>query len=604
MSTPTATNNGSNGDDSVTKAKNRRCFCDKDDFLPEESFKNWGNYFNALSNTIPRLKDRLVSRSLDSLELQGVRARSENEMKRTLNWWDLIWFGMGAVMGAGIFVLTGEAARDDAGPAVVISYLISGVCAMLSVLCYSEFAVELPVAGGSYAYLRVELGDFVAYIAAGNILFEYIVAGASVARSWTSYFATLCNGEPNGFRIYVGSLATDYNYLDPIAVAVSFVVCVAASWSTKGSSRFNFVTTIIHLVVLIFILAAGFTKAHPKNVSNFAPFGIRGVMKASAMLFFAYVGFDGVATLGEEVKNPGRDIPLGLIGSMTVVITVYCLLAACLTMMQPYYEINTDAAFSVAFKAVGMDWAKYIVAIGALKGMTTVLLANIIAQSRYFTHISRTHMAPPILAYINEKTGTPLVATVVMTVANSVVACFTSLDVLSSLLSIATLFIFSLVALGLLVRRYYVAGETTDSDKRKMVLFLVVIVGSSCGASAYWAIGRGGWIGYVIAASIWFLATLGMQVFVKQARKPKFWGVPFLPWLPSASIAMNVFVMGSIDAASFARFAIWSAVLLVYYIFVALHASYDAAKDIERETNATVRIEEGQQQQPTDTILD
>ncbi|CAN1249261.1 Cationic amino acid transporter 1 [Linum perenne] len=514
----------------------------------------------ALSNTIPRLKDRFFSRSIDSLELQDVRARSGNELKRTLNWWDLIWFGMGAVMGAGI-----------------------------------EFAVELPVAGGSYAYLRVELGDFVAYIAAGNILFEYIVAGASVARSWTSYFATLCNREPNSFRIYVRSMATDYNKLDPIAVGISSLVCVAASWSMKGSSRFNFITTIIHLVVLVFILAAGFTKANTQNISNFAPYGVRGVMKASAMLFFAYVGFDGVATLGEEVKNPGRDIPLGLIGSMTVVIIVYCLLAACLTMMQPYYQIDTNAAFSMAFKAVGMDWAKYIVAFGALKGMTTVLLANIIAQSRYFTHISRTHMAPPILAYINASTGTPLVATVVMTVANSIVAFFTSLDVLSSLLSISTLFIFTLVALGLLVRRYYLTGETKDSDKWKLVFFLVMIVGSSCCSSAYWAYGRGGWIGYVITVPIWFLATLGLQVFVKMARKPKIWGVPFLPWLPSASIAMNVFVMGSIDSASFVRFGLWSLILMVYYLLVALHASYDAAREIERESNGAVRIEEGEQ---------
>ncbi|CAN0921603.1 Cationic amino acid transporter 1 [Linum grandiflorum] len=381
---------------SKRQRRRRRCFCvDKDDFFPEESFRNWGNYMKALSNTIPRLKDRLVSRSMDSLELQDVRARSENEFKRTLNWWDLIWFGMGAVMGAGIFVLTGEAAKLDAGPAVVVSYFISGVCAMLSVLCYSEFAVELPVAGGSYAYLRVELGDFVAYIAAGNILFEYIVAGASVARSWTSYFATLCNSEPNSFRIHVSSMATDYNNLDPIAVGISFLVCVAASWSMKASSRFNSITTILHLLVLVFILVAG---------------------------------FDGVATLGEEVKNPGRDIPLGLIGSMTIVIIFYCSLAACLTLMQPYTQIDTDAAFSIAFKSAG----------------------------------------------------------------------------------------------------------------------------SSCGTSAYWAYGRsGGWIGYAITVPIWFLGTLGLQVFVKMARKPKFWGVPFLPWLPSASVAMNVFVMGSIDSASF-----------------------------------------------------
>ena len=296
-------------------AKETSCLFKKEDFLPEESFKNWGNYMHALASLKTRLKDRLLARSLDRLELEEVRGRSQNEMKKTLNWWDLMWFDIGSVMGAGIFVLTGEAARNLAGPAVVISYLISGVSALLSVMCYTEFAVELPVAGGSFAYLRVELGDFMAFIAAGNILFEYVVAGASVARSWTSYFATLCNHSPNEFRIHAPSLAENYNQLDLIAVFVSFVACVGAAWSMKASSRFNTITSIIHLVVLVFILVAGLTKANPANLTtDFTPFGLPGILKASAVLFFAYVGFDGVATLGEETKNPGRDIPIGLIG--------------------------------------------------------------------------------------------------------------------------------------------------------------------------------------------------------------------------------------------------------------------------------------------------
>ncbi|KAK9267565.1 hypothetical protein L1049_009993 [Liquidambar formosana] len=291
--------------------KKRVCGCSQADFLPEESFQSWGNYVKALGNTKQRFKDWLLARSLDHLELHEMRACSQHEMKKTLNWWDLIWFGVGAVMGAGIFVLTGEAAKNDAGPAVVILYFISGVSAMLSVLCYTEFAVELPIAGGPFAYLRVELGDFMAYIAARNILFEYIVAGASVARSWTSYFATLCNYRPNDFRINVSSLAENYNHLDPIAVIISIIICIGASLSMKGSSRFNLVATLIHVAVIIFILVTGLTKADPANYSSFAPYGIRGVLKASAMLFFAYVGFDGVATLGEEIKNPGRDIPIG-----------------------------------------------------------------------------------------------------------------------------------------------------------------------------------------------------------------------------------------------------------------------------------------------------
>uniref|UniRef100_A0A0D3HWN7 Cationic amino acid transporter C-terminal domain-containing protein n=1 Tax=Oryza barthii TaxID=65489 RepID=A0A0D3HWN7_9ORYZ len=170
--------------------------------------------------TGPRLVERATARSAAAVEVNEVRGRSGAEMKRNLTWWDLAWFGVGAVIGAGIFVLTGQEARDAAGPAVVLSYAVSGVSAMLSVLCYTEFAIEIPDAGGSFAYLRVELGDFVAFIAAGNILLEYCIGGTAVARAWTSYFATLLNHRPNDFRIHAASLAADYSRLDPIVVAV------------------------------------------------------------------------------------------------------------------------------------------------------------------------------------------------------------------------------------------------------------------------------------------------------------------------------------------------------------------------------------------------
>ncbi|XP_071722237.1 cationic amino acid transporter 1-like [Rutidosis leptorrhynchoides] len=508
-------------------------------------------------------------------------------MKRDLSWFDLMWFGIGSIMGAGIFVLTGEAARNNAGPAVVLSYLIAGIAAILSVFCYTEFAVELPVAGGSFSYLRVELGDFVAFIAAGNILFEYVVSGAGVARSFTSYFATLCNHEPNSFRFYVSSMSEGYNYLDPIAIVISIVVCVIACFSIKGSSLFNKLASITHTLVLVFILIAGLTKINTSNfTTNFAPFGVSGIMKASSMLFFAYIGFDGIATLAEETKNPARDIPIGLVSSIVIVIVTYCTLSATLCMMQPYTQIDPDASYTMAFKAVGFSWAQYIVAFGALEGMFTVLLANIIGQARYFTHIGRTHMAPPFLASIHEKTGTPLNATIVMTVANSIVAFFTSLDVLANLLSIATLFIFSLVSLALIVRRYYVAGQTTKTDHRKLIAFLVLIVGSSIASGAYWKVTDGkSWMGYAIIGPIWVLATLGLQLTVKQARKPKMWGIPVMPWVPSASIALNLFIMGSVDNASFVRFLVWTVLLMIYYVFIGLHASYDAAKDMERLTN-------------------
>ncbi|KAL1833971.1 hypothetical protein DCAR_0104105 [Daucus carota subsp. sativus] len=576
-----------------TGLRRRGCSCSKEDFLPEESFRSWGNYVSALKQTPSRFMDRVLTRSADQAELE-VKSRSHNEMKKTLNWWDLMWFGMGAVIGAGIFVLTGLEAKEHAGPAVVLSYVVSGISALLSVFCYTEFAVEIPVAGGSFAYLRVELGEFVAFIAAGNIILEYIIGGAAVARSWTSYLATLCNQDPDDFRIHASALTDDYNELDPIAIGIIAVICLFAVFSTKGSSRLNYIASVVHIVVILFIIIAGLINADTDNYRDFAPYKVRGIFKASAVLFFAYVGFDAVATMAEETKNPARDIPIGLVGSMVITTTLYCLLAITLCLMQPYKDIDKDAPFSVAFKAVGMNWAKYVVAAGALKGMTSVLLVGAVGQARYLTHIARTHMMPPWFANVSPKTGTPINATVVMLAATAIVAFFTKLDVLANLLSISTLFIFMLVSVALLVRRYYVSGVTTTADRNKFIACIALILGSSIATSAYWGVTED-WIGYCITVPIWILATIGIKVFVPHARDPKLWGVPLVPWLPSASIAINIFLLGSIDSASFVRFGVWTVLLLIYYIFFGLHASYDIAKEYEGKDYAMTlkKTEEG-----------
>lgn len=449
--------------------------------------------------------------------------------------------------------------------------------------------------GGSFAYLRVELGDFIAFIAAGNILLEYVIGGAAVARSWTSYFATLCNHDPDDFRIIVHSLADDYSHLDPIAVVVSCVICVLAVMSTKGSSRFNYLTSIIHVGTIIFIIVAGLAKADINNYSSFVPNGPRGIFVSSAVVFFAYVGFDAVSTMAEETKDPARDIPIGLVGSMIIIALAYCLLSATLCLMVPYKQLDPDAAFSVAFEYVGLKWAKYIVALGALQGMTTALLVGAVGQARYLTHIARTHMMPPWFAHVNGKTGTPVNATIVMIVATAIVAFFTKMDILANLLSISTLFIFMLVAVALLVRRYYVTEVTASANRTKLIVCIMVILGSSIATASIWGAGGDGWIGYVITIPMWFLATLGLNLFVPQARAPKTWGVPLVPWLPSASILINIFLLGSIDGASFMRFGIWSGVLLVYYFLFGLHASYDTAKGAgeRRAGDGWKKLEEG-----------
>ncbi|KAL0540556.1 hypothetical protein IC582_020564 [Cucumis melo] len=578
---------GSNGSEGIRR---RFCGCGKDDFLPEESFQSWENYTKALKATPLRLFDRLTARSADHTELVEMKARSQHQMKKTLTWWDLMWFGVGAVIGAGIFVLTGLETKKHAGPAVVLSYIVSGISAMLSVFCYTEFAVEIPAAGGSFAYLRVELGDFVAFIAAGNILLEYIIGSAAVARAWTSYFATLCNHHPNDFRVHISAFPDDYNQLDPIAIVIILIIGTFALVSTKGSSRLNYVASILHVVVIVFIIIAGLTQANPKNFTPFAPYGPRGIFEASAVLFFAYVGFDAVSTLAEETKNPAKDIPIGLVGSMVITTFLYCILAVTLCLMQPYQKIDADAPFSMAFEAVGWSWAKYIVAAGAIKGMTTVLLVGSVGQARYLTHIARTHMVSPWFAKVHEKTGTPVNATAAMLAATATVAFFTSMNILSNLLSISTLFIFMLVAIGLIIRRYYSSGETTTSDRNKLLIYLVLIIGSSLATAAYWSTSDN-WIGFAVTLPIWFLSTLALWLSVPQAKKPQVWGVPLVPWLPSLSIAINFFLLGSIDRASFERFGIWTGILLIYYFLFGLHASYDtamASKTKTAETNDSV----------------
>ncbi|XP_061366314.1 cationic amino acid transporter 5 [Gastrolobium bilobum] len=553
----------------------------KQDFLPEESFQSWNNYVSALSQTWIRFKDRLLSRSDDATETVELRKQSENEMKRCLNWWDLIWLGFGAVIGAGIFVLTGQEAHNHAGAAIVLSYVASGFSAMLSVFCYTEFAVEVPAAGGSFAYLRIELGDFAAFITAGNIFLECILGNAAVARSWTSYFTNLLNLPKNSLLIKT-DLKDGYNLLDPIAVGVLAIAATIAMISTRKTSTLNWIASAINTTVILFVIIAGFAHANTSNLTPFLPHGAQGVFQAAAILYFAYGGFDSIATMAEETKKPSRDIPIGLIGSMSIITVIYCLMALSLSMMQKYTDIDTDAAFSVAFEKVGMKWAKYVVAFGALKGMTTVLLVGSLGQARYITHIARSHMLPPWFALVHPKTGTPINATLLITIPSACIAFFSSLDVLSSLISVSTLFVFMMISVALLVRRYYVSGVTSRENLLKLVVLLLLIIGSSMGISAYWGLRPNGWLGYTIAVPVWFLATLGMSLFLTQQRMPRVWGVPLVPWLPSLSIATNIFLMGSLGSEAFIRFGVCTVIMLIYYFFFGLHATYDMAHQQEK----------------------
>ncbi|XWS10232.1 hypothetical protein CRYUN_Cryun39dG0057700 [Craigia yunnanensis] len=487
----------------------------KKDFFPETSFQTMSSYKTALSQTCPRLTDRLLARSSSTNELVTLQKVSENPMQQCLTWWDLIWLSFGLVVGSGIFVITGQEAHDDA-----------------------EFAAEIPVAGGSFSYLRVELGDFIAFIAAGNILLEALVGSAGLGRSWSSYFASMIKSDSDFLRIKVNSLPEGFNLLDPLAVVVLLVANGVAMSGTKRTSWLNWVSSLVSGAMIVFVIIFGFIHAKTSNLKPFFPYGVEGVFRAAAVVYWSYTGFDLVANMAEETKKPSRDIPIALIGSMSG-ITVVCLMALALTMMVKYSEIDVNAAYSVAFEQIGMKWAKYLVTICALKGMTTSLLVGSLGQARYTMQIARAHMIPPIFALVHPKTGTPVNATLLVTVFSAIVAFFSSLDVLSSVLSLI---------------------------------------------SALWNSNERGWIVYTVAGLLWFLGTLRMAFLSKQ-RVPKVWRVPLVPWFPSLSIVMNLFLIGSLGFNAFLRFIICSAVMIVYYMLVGLHATYDVAHQNEGVKN-------------------
>jgi amino acid transporter len=561
----------------------------KADFFPEPSFRSWRAYGSALASTFPRLRERVSSRSSDAVEAGTLLAQSENPLRRCLSWVDLAFLGFGSVVGSGVFVLTGQEARFDAGPAIPLAYAAAGFSALLSSFCYAELATEIPSAGGSFAYLRVELGDLAAFLAAGNILLEAVVGAAGLGRSWTSYLAALIGRDPDALRIHVPALAEGFNLLDPIAVVVLVATSSLAMSGARLSSTVNSIASAAGIAILAFVLAVGFSHFDPSNLApTFFPFGAAGVFRAAAVVYWSYTGFDMVATMAEETKNPGRDVPLGLISSMSAITVVYCAMSLALVGMQRYSEIDANAAYGVAFAAKGMKWARYVVALGALKGMTSGLLVGALGQARYTTQIARTHMIPPYFALVHPRTGTPVYATVAVTLGAACVALFSSLDVLASVSSISTLFIFALVAVALLVRRYYVAGTTSPSQLRTFLFFLALVVLSSIGMSAYYNSSLAGkWPGYVAFGAGWAAGTAGLALVAKKQREPKVYGVPLMPWLPAMSVATNLFLMGSLGSMAYIRFGVCTVVMLVYYVLFGVHATYDMVHSLEEIASAT-----------------
>ncbi|KAK6135971.1 hypothetical protein DH2020_030309 [Rehmannia glutinosa] len=549
------------------------------------SFSSFKSYLRALSDTPNRLSRRACSVST-SLEENRVRVRSGTEMKRTLRWHDLIGFGVGGMVGAGVFVTTGNASHNCAGPAVVLSYVIAGLSALLSAFCYTEFAVDMPVAGGAFSYIRVTFGEFLAFLTGANLIIDYVLSNAAAARGFTAYLGTAL-GLPTHtpLRFTIHSLPKGYNEIDLIAVAVVLLLTLyEGQFMVKHGV--DSPAHSIHSIcdsdgILEGELEELYGTRKPKKCWRVFPIRSFGVFNGAAVVYVSYIGYDAVSTMAEEVRDPVKNIPIGVSGSVILVTILYCLMAASMSALLPYDMIDPDAPFSGAFKegSSGWKWVSNVIGVGASFGILTSLLVAMLGQARYMCVIGRSCVVPAWFARVHPSTSTPVNASSFLGIFTAAIALFTDLNILLNLVSIGTLFVFYMVANAVIYRRYVTVGSTNPWPT---LSFLFCFSLTSVMFTLLWQFAPSGkpkafMLGTCIAVAI---AVLQLFHFVvPQARKPEFWGVPLMPYIPSISIFLNIFLLGSLDRPSYVRFGFFSALAVLVYVLYSVHSSFDAEED-------------------------
>ncbi|XP_060803205.1 cationic amino acid transporter 2 [Amyelois transitella] len=544
-------------------------------------------------------------------------------LARVLSALDLTALGVGSTLGVGVYVLAGDVAKNYAGPAVILSFLLAAVASVFAGLCYAEFGARVPKAGSAYVYSYVCVGEFIAFIIGWNLILEYIIGAASVVKALSEYVDSLLDKAISSSLQAAFPMDSPHlaSYPDILAFTVIMAFSVALALGVKESTKFNNICTGVNLCVVLFVIISGSFKADTRNWrippsevprdfgrGGFAPYGLAGIIRGAAVCFYGFIGFDCVATAGEEARQPQKSIPFAVVASLLVVFLAYCGVSTVLTLMLPYYMQDEKAPFPFVYDHLGWKWAKVAVSVGATCALASSLLGAVFPLPRIIYAMSSDGLLFKFLGRVSERFQTPLVGTMIAGLFTGTLAMIFRLEQLIHMMSIGTLLAYSMVASCVLLLRYERSQSSHRSSEALNLTFrsafrqlvnadhhltptrlssaivstLVTLYCTWCFLTM-WTINQYG--EDILRGSVGPAALTGagaalagctLYAISRQpvSEKKLAFSVPLVPWLPGISILINVYLMLNLDYMTWVRFAVWLAAgLLIYATYGAWHSS-------------------------------